>query len=150
MQTSSISGRSSEHWNQRVLRFWPVAIMVLFLPLMLPPLGRGFVGGCSPGCPGDNIAKVNADFSAIEWASDLFKEHHGRLPRGLNELLVPPIRAGRSEAEPYLKRVPKDPWTGTPYPFEVRDGKILLTCYGADRMPGGKGPNADISNLGVE
>ena len=44
-----------------------------------------------------------------------------------------------------LDKMPKDAW-GNDYVYTLENGRPVVTSYGADGVPGGEGPNADISN----
>jgi len=81
-----------------------------------------------------------SEMRTIGDAIDLFQIDHGRLPQDLNELKNPP-----EGEDPYLKRGDLlDPW-GNPYEYEFLDnGEYRLISFGADRMEGGTGDNADI------
>jgi general secretion pathway protein G len=44
-----------------------------------------------------------------------------------------------------LETMPKDPW-GHDYVYMYEAGKPIIISYGRDGVPGGEGPDADISN----
>ncbi|MBT4760622.1 MAG: type II secretion system major pseudopilin GspG [Bdellovibrionaceae bacterium] len=50
--------------------------------------------------------------------------------------------------EPYMKRVPKDPWGGDfYYEYDEEDGgEPILISYGGDKREGGKASDKDISS----
>ena len=99
------------------------------------------------------VVAARADIAAISQALKLYRLDSGFYPsseQGLSALIAPPT----SEPVPrnwkpggYLDRMPKDPW-GNDYLYlnpGVR-GEIDVYSLGADRQPGGDGPNADITN----
>jgi general secretion pathway protein G len=99
------------------------------------------------------VVAARADIAAISQALKLYRLDSGFYPsseQGLAALIAPPT----SEPVPrnwkpggYLDRMPKDPW-GSDYLYlnpGVR-GEIDVYSLGADRQPGGDGPNADIIN----
>lgn len=78
------------------------------------------------------------DLVNIQRALKLFHEKHQRFPsteEGLRALMN----------SQNLERVPLDPW-GTPYGYELREGRPVVWSYGADGAPGGEGEDADISS----
>ncbi len=44
-----------------------------------------------------------------------------------------------------IDKMPKDAW-GNDYVYMLENGRPIITSYGADGVPGGDGPNADITN----
>src|ERR1035438_9777820 len=68
--------------------------------------------------------------------------------QGLQSLLTPP-GGGRTcnnwGPEPYLKKMPKDPW-GTDLVYTSDGVHYVLKSLGADRKEGGEGVNKDISS----
>lgn len=65
------------------------------------------------------------------------------LPATLDVLFKPT----RKNPEGYLQggKVPDDPW-GTPYVYQRRGSKYLITCYGANKAAGGEGYDADFTS----
>jgi general secretion pathway protein G len=48
-----------------------------------------------------------------------------------------------------LEQMPKDPW-GNEYVYLNEGGKPVITAYGADGLPGGEGPDADVSSRDLQ
>jgi hypothetical protein len=44
-----------------------------------------------------------------------------------------------------IDKLPKDAW-GNDYVYVLESGRPVITSYGADGVPGGDGPNSDITN----
>jgi general secretion pathway protein G len=68
--------------------------------------------------------------------------------QGLNALLAPPAggrSCGQWGPDPYLKKMPKDPW-GTELVYTSDGNKYTLKSLGKDKSEGGEGPGADISS----
>jgi general secretion pathway protein G len=96
---------------------------------------------------------ARADIAAVTQALKLYRLDNGVYPtteQGLAALVAPP----QSEPVPrnwkpggYLDRLPRDPW-GSDYLYlnPGLRGEIDVYSLGADRQPGGDGPNADIVN----
>jgi general secretion pathway protein G len=51
--------------------------------------------------------------------------------------------------EPYLKKIPKDPW-GTPFIYESDGANYELRSLGRDRKEGGEGYDKDISSKDLD
>jgi general secretion pathway protein G len=97
--------------------------------------------------------KARADVRTLEQALELFRLDQARFPtteEGLEALARPPAAdAGGlpKRAEPYIRRLPEDPW-GRPYLYVApgQDGRAYdLYSTGADGKDGGEGVNADIT-----
>lgn len=50
--------------------------------------------------------------------------------------------------DPYVKKVPKDPWNH-PYVYERQDGTFILKSLGRDNREGGSGEDEDISSENI-
>ncbi len=71
---------------------------------------------------------------AIGAALDLYTLENKALPKSLDELTQPSARS----REPYLKRIPRDPWNEA-YEYRVLDPatrEYQISTAGADRSPG--------------
>jgi len=101
------------------------------------------------------IIAAKQDIGAVMAALKLYRLDNGRYPtteQGLSALIAKPA------AEPvpsnwktggYLERktVPQDPWGQTyQYLSPGLHGEIDVFSLGADRQPGGEGPDADIGS----
>ena len=78
------------------------------------------------------------DIENVEWALKLYYARKGKFPdtaTGLKALVDMQI----------LDKMPKDAWNND-YVYILESGRPIITCYGADGVPGGEGPNADITN----
>lgn len=97
------------------------------------------------------IVKAQQDIRAIESALNLYKLDNYSYPttdQGLQALVTKP--AGSPEPKnwkKYIDRLPKDPW-GEPYQYLSPGvkGDVDIYSLGADKQPGGEGPNADVGN----
>ncbi len=84
------------------------------------------------------IDRVNLDIKQIEGGLKLYYAKKGNYPdtaTGLKGLVDQQI----------LDKVPQDPWNHD-YLYVLERGKPIITSYGRDGVPGGEGPDADISN----
>lgn len=97
-----------------------------------------------------NQAKIL--ISEVGKALDQFNTDCGFYPttdQGLQSLITTP-GGGRTCSnwgpEPYLKKIPKDPW-GTELVYVSADGaRYVLKSFGRDKKEGGEGLDADISS----
>lgn len=101
------------------------------------------------------VARTQSDIAAISSAINLYRLDNFRYPtteQGLQALItrpasdpVPPNWA----ANGYMDRLPVDPW-GQPYQYLQPGvhGDFDVFSYGADAVPGGTGPDADIGSWG--
>jgi general secretion pathway protein G len=101
--------------------------------------------------------KAMAQIKSIEGALAMYKLHNGFFPsteQGLEALVRKPeigrIPASYKEGG-YIGRIPADPWNN-PYIYLSPGvhGDYDLISYGADGLPGGEGPNADIESHNLE
>jgi general secretion pathway protein G len=91
---------------------------------------------------------VKAQMAKFEDAIKMFRMDTGRYPTDLNELVQNPGLSNWGP-EPYMDRIPNDPWNN-PYVYEyIGEGTppYRITSYGADGQPGGTGDNADLTNI---
>lgn len=74
---------------------------------------------------GSKQRRQEADMSALENASVMFRNDTGRWPERIEDLFTAPTWAGRDWQGPYLSRStpPTDPWSGQPY--QLRDGQVI-------------------------
>jgi len=84
------------------------------------------------------VDRATLDIKSIEGALKLYYAKKGNFPdtaAGLKALVDQQI----------LDKVPQDPWNHD-YVYVLERGKPIITSYGRDGVPGGDGPDADISN----
>ena len=99
------------------------------------------------------IEKARADIRLIEQALELYRLDYSRYPSmdlGLAALIEPPAEdagAGAAARDPYIRRLPDDPW-GQPYEYVIpgEHGPFDVYTLGADAQEGGDGVDADIGN----
>lgn len=97
------------------------------------------------------IIKAKQDINAIESALELYKLDNGYYPstdQGLRALIEKPTTEPLpGQWKPYLKRMPKDPWSREyQYLNPGVHGEFDIFTYGADGKPGGEGSNGEIGN----
>ena len=102
------------------------------------------------------VAAAEQQAKNLEQALLTYRMDIGRFPtteQGLAALVKAPAEYADHWQGPYLNdAVPNDPWRN-PYRYEQRPDALrgyVLYSMGADGVPGGEGPNADIGLLPEE
>lgn len=100
-------------------------------------------------------ARAKQDIQALVTALNMYRLDNFAYPsteQGLQALTQSPSgtpAAPNWRSGGYIDRLPKDPWGGEYlYLSPGQRGDIDVYTLGADRQPGGEGPNADIGNWG--
>jgi len=84
------------------------------------------------------VSRAKLDIATIEGSLKLYYAKKGNYPdtaTGLKSLVDAQL----------LDKMPQDPWNHD-YIYVLERGKPIITSYGRDGVPGGEGPDADISN----
>lgn len=94
------------------------------------------------------VEKAKADIAAIDQALTLFHLEAARYPtmeEGLESLVEPAAALGAAHA-PFIRNLPKDPWS-RPYQYVVPGETRPFDLYslGADGKVGGEGLDADVA-----
>jgi general secretion pathway protein G len=77
---------------------------------------------------------------------DMFYADCGFYPESLNSLVEKPGDCANWGPEPYLKKLPKDPWSSE-FVYERKSkSEYALISLGADHQEGGSGNDEDISS----
>jgi general secretion pathway protein G len=93
------------------------------------------------------VKTAKVDMRTVEGALKMFKLDNNRYPssdEGLEALVTQPSDAPNWKQ--YLEKLKKDPWGGDYQYINNGDGSYEIISLGGDRVEGGEGPNADISN----
>lgn len=98
-------------------------------------------------------ARAQSDIAAIVSAVNLYRLDNYRYPtaaQGLSALVTKPTSdpvPANWATNGYMDRMPVDPW-GQPYQYLEPGvhGEFDIFTYGADGVPGGTGPDADIGS----
>ena len=113
-----------------------IEIMVVLVILGL--IASAVVIAVFPQLQKARVDRTTLDIGNIDSALKLYNARKGKFPdtaTGLKALVDMEI----------LDKMPKDAW-GNDYVYTLENGRPVVTSYGADGVPGGEGPNADISN----
>lgn len=86
-------------------------------------------------CPAvRSVRQARNDLRSLERGLHTFLSRNGSYPETLEEL-VPSV----------IPKIPRDPW-GNDYAYEFTAGRVVLTSFGLDGVPGGNGENKDIAS----
>ena len=113
-----------------------IEIMVVLVILGL--IASAVVIAVFPQLQKARVDRTTLDIRNIDSALKLYNARKGKFPdtaTGLKALVDMEI----------LDKMPKDAW-GNDYVYTLENGRPVVTSYGADGVPGGDGPNADLSN----
>ena len=113
-----------------------IEIMVVLVILGL--IASAVVIAVFPQLQKARVDRTTLDIGNIDSGLKLYNARKGKFPdtaTGLKALVDMEI----------LDKMPKDAW-GNDYVYTLENGRPVVTSYGADGVPGGEGPNADISN----
>lgn len=90
-----------------------------------------------------NEAKIQ--IAEIGKALEMFYTDCGFFPESLEGLVTAPSNCSNWGPDPYLKKLPKDPW-GEPFGYTINGSTYSLKSLGDDRKEGGSGTASDISS----
>lgn len=94
------------------------------------------------------IRQAKIGMSEISKFLDMYYTDCGSYPstdQGLDALIKDPGSCANWGPDPYMKKVPQDPW-GKPFVYEFDGSDYTLMTFGADRKQGGSGENRDLVN----
>jgi general secretion pathway protein G len=114
----------------------PIEIMVVLTILGL--IAGAVIVAVIPQLERARHDRAELDIKNIESGLKLYYARKGNYPdtaSGLKALVDMQI----------LESLPKDPW-GNDYAYTREGSQPVITSYGRDGVPGGEGPDADISN----
>lgn len=113
-----------------------IEIMVVLVILGL--IASAVVIAVFPQLQKARVDRTVLDIGNLDNAFKLYNARRGKFPdtaTGFKALVDMEI----------IDKLPKDAW-GNDYVYVLESGRPVITSYGADGVPGGDGPNADISN----
>jgi general secretion pathway protein G len=128
---------STRHKGRRAPRGMTlIEIMVVLVILGL--IASAVVIAVFPQLQRARVDRTTLDIGNLDSALKLYNARKGKFPdttTGFKALIDLEI----------IDKPPKDAW-GNDYVYTLENGRPVITSYGADGVPGGDGPNADISN----
>ena len=93
------------------------------------------------------ISQAKIIIGTLEQALSEFNYDCGFYPDSLEDMITAPPDCEEWGPEPYIKKLPKDPWNNhLSYRIDEETGDYVITSFGADRRPGGANYNKDISS----
>ncbi len=92
-----------------------------------------------------NIQSAKLAISEVGKSLDLYYTDCGSYPKSIESLKENTEGCKNWGPEPYLKRIPKDPWNED-FIYETKGNSYLLKSLGSDKAEGGSGDAADITN----
>lgn len=118
-----------------------LVIIIILLGIVSPK------GGPPTNRAKQDYTRINMDF--IETIIDTYKQHTGKLPDKLTDLIDAPAGLESVWQGPYLKESQLcDPWDN-PFVYKLNTtdpNSYVITSYGKDGKPEGKNYDADIYN----
>jgi len=121
-----------------------IMVVVFILGLLVTLVAPKIIGKTDQA----RVTKARADIKAIEQALQMFRLDNGFYPstgEGLAALITPPPNAANFDPDGYLDKLPVDPW-GLDYAYFSDGHQIVIKSLGRDRVEGGEGYDADITN----
>lgn len=116
-----------------------IMVVLLIIGLIIGTIGQNAWQALFAGQEGSAKNQIRAFQSAI----DSYHLYFNKYPERLEDLTS---GEGAPGGEPFMKKVPLDPWKNE-YHYELSPGgEPVIVCYGADGQPGGEGKDADISS----
>lgn len=116
-----------------------ILVVLLIVGLILGTVGQNVFQALFSGQEGTAKNQMRVFLKTL----DQYQLRNFKYPDSLEELTS---GEGAPGGEPYLSKIPLDPWNNE-YHYELQPGgKPLIVCYGADGEPGGDGKDADITS----
>lgn len=127
--------------NSRGMTLLEIMIVLAILGSLMAILLPKFVG------QGDKakVKETGIIMGQLNTALNMYYTDCGRYPESLENLTKADPACTNWGPEPYLKKLPADPW-GTPFSYSVEGNNFVVKSLGADRKEGGDGYNKDISS----
>lgn len=123
-----------------------IMIVMILVGGLLAVLTKTFSGQYEKGR--QNTAKIQ--LAEISKQLNMYYTDCGAFPsseQGLEALVSAPGSEPKCESwgpDPYMKKLPKDPW-GKDFIYEEKDGSFVVRTLGRDKKEGGDGYNKDLS-----
>jgi general secretion pathway protein G len=127
--------------NKRGMTLLEIMIVLVIVGGLVAILAQNVMGKL--GKAQANEAKIQ--MKEIGKQLDLFYTDCGFYPTSLDGLVQADPNCKNWGPEPYIKKVPKDPWN-TDYLYSVEGSSYSIRSLGRDRKEGGSGNDADLSS----
>lgn len=114
-----------------------ILVVVLIVGLLISTVGVNVFGALFRGQRSTAENQIKNFHNAL----DVYYLEYSRYPDDLDELLEPD-----SGGQPFMKRLPMDPWDHE-YAYDLTsDNEPIVICYGEDGEQGGEDKNEDITS----
>lgn len=95
------------------------------------------------------VKQASIQISELTKALEIYNTDCGKYP-ATAEGLAALAKGGEATCqnwgpEPYVKKVPKDPWQRD-FAYANENGNLIIMSYGRDGKPGGEGYDKDVTN----
>ena len=130
--------------NQKGMTLMEIMIVLIIVGGLLSILAPNVMRQLSRG----NVSQAKIQLKTIGNQLDMFYAACGFYPdagQGLEALVEPPDNCPEWGPDPYIDRVPTDPWKNE-FVYERSGSSYTLTSLGADGREGGTGSDKDISS----
>lgn len=130
--------------NQKGMTLVEIMIVLIIIGGLMSVLAPNVIRQLTRG----NISTARIQIKEIGKQLDMFRADCGSYPtaeQGLEALMEAPGDCSTWGPEPYIDKIPKDPWKSD-FVYEVDGSSYTLTSLGADKREGGTGADADISS----
>ena len=118
-----------------------IMVVVLIVGLLLGTVGPSIWNALFSS----QSKMAGAQIQRFHEALDMYWLDQNKYPDTLEELTEPGLMG-----QPYLKKIPLDPWKNE-YEYEIgSDGQPFITSMGKDGSPGGENENADITTETIQ
>ena len=143
MKTHKFLGRR----RTRGFTLLEILIVVLIIGLIAALVVPNLVGQPDQA----KIKMAQAQMKSFDMALQMYhlsNSHYPSTDQGLQALVEQPSGFPEPQnwgPEPYMKRIPLDPW-GNEYVYSNENNELVIYCLGADGEEGGEGVDEDISS----
>jgi general secretion pathway protein G len=131
--------------NSRGMTLLEIMIVLAILGSLMAILLPKFLGQGEKA----KVKETGIVMGQLMTALNMYYTDCGKYPAALDGLSAADSACTNWGPEPYLKKVPVDPW-GTPFQYSVEGNTFVIKSLGADRKEGGDGYNKDISSEDVQ
>ena len=131
--------------NSRGMTLIEIMIVLVIVGGLIAILGQKVIGQLGSA----QIKEAKIQIAEVGKSLDMFYADCGFYPpseKGLQALTENPGDCPNWGPDPYLKKVPKDPWKNDLVYQQKSRSSYVLISIGADGQEGGEGKNADISS----
>ena len=118
-----------------------IMIVIAIIGGLMAILGQSVIGRFSKS----QVSQAKIQIRELGKGLELYYTDCGSYPNSLEDLVEAPDNCANWGPDPYIKKVPVDPW-GSDYIYELDGSDYVLISMGADKEEGGTGKDKDISS----